>query len=288
MRRALALLLAACAVPAAAQGVVVDERVVTGRSGPIGYAELYGEPLNASLESLARLLGELNFRAVRSTGRLERTRDGSYFTLTDGLDAVLLVPVEEIVVHDLMRYAGTRVEVVGLARELIERQTRGDCIVDGPETIESRCRDWHLPALPDRLGRADWPRNSVTFWTLSDATPFERKRRPGDGGLTISDVLADLERLVGQQVELFGRFRGANLFGDLPEETRQKASDWVIEQDGAALWVTGKKPEGRGWSLDPRSKGESRWWIQVTGKLELRDGIVVLDAKTLELRRPPG
>lgn len=274
------------AAAAATQGIPVDERAVTGDTGPVSYDDVYGEPLATSIASLSTYLGGLSFKPVRTQGRLQPVREGTYFELADGLDAVLLVPVDEISRQDLMGYSGKQVEVVGLARELPEKQRQGDCIIGGHPAPETKCREWNLPPLPDRLNRPDWPLNSVTFWRLTDATPFERKRR-GDGTLRIADVLAEPERYADRKVTLTGRFRGANLFSDLPAESRRGDEDWVIEQDGAALWVTDEKPEGRGWSLDPRSKGESRWWIRVTGKIVIRDGVVVLDADDLELRRRP-
>jgi len=288
VRVALALLLAASAATAGAQGVVVGERATTGDAGPLGYADLYGEPLNASLGSLSTYLAELSFRPVRTTGRLERTRDGDYFKITDSLDQVLLVLVEEIEPQDLMRYMGMQVEVVGLARELPEKQRVGDCLIETHPAPESKCREWNLPPLPDRLGRADWPLNSVTVWEISDATPLEHQRRRDGGGLRIEDVLAEPERFLDREVTLTGRFRGANLFEDLPAESRRKESDWVIEDSGAALWVTGKKPEGRGFKLDPASESDGRWWIRVRGRIRVRDGVPVLDADKLELRPGPG
>jgi hypothetical protein len=284
VRLALALALVS-APPASPQGVAVGERVETGDTGLAGYEDIYGPPQSASLESLATFLGEMGFEPVRTTGQLQLNREG-HFELREGIEGVLLVPVWEMERRDLLRFVGFRVEVVGLARELIEKQRRGDCIIDGQGALESQCRDWHLPPLPDRLGRPDWPRNSITFWSFSDATPFERAREPG-GGLRIADVLAEPERYAGREVTLTGRFRGSNLFGDLPETTRRDGADWVIEQDGAAIWVTDAKPRGKGWQLDPGSKGESRWWIRVEGKLEVENGLAYIDADRLELRRKP-
>lgn len=271
----------AAAPPAAAQGIPEGEGVFT-TGDPVGYDEHFGEPLVASLESLSTYLADLDFRVVRTEGRIVRISDPRYLKLVDGLAAVLLVPVEEIDPRDLLPFAGKRVEVVGLARELPEKQDPDYC--GYPET---KCREPRLPALPDRLGRASWPLNSVTFWRVVDATPLSSGRRRDGGGLHIADVLADPERFEGREVTLTGRFRGANLFGDLPPESRRGDEDWVIERDGAALWVTDEKPQGRGWRLDPGSKSESRWWIRVTGKIEVRNGVVVLDADELELRPRP-
>jgi hypothetical protein len=153
---------------------------------------------------------------------------------------------------------------------------------------ESVCKDWMLPALPSRGSRTDWPLNSVTFWSLGDATPLKGAGGRGAGAaVTPSAILEAPERRGNAAVTVIGRFRGANLFGDLPETTRREASDWVIADDGAALWVTGKAPRGRGWNLALDSKDESRWWIEVTGRLEVRGGVAYLRARELTLRRSP-
>jgi hypothetical protein len=100
-------------------------------------------------------------------------------------------------------------------------------------------------------------------------------------------VVADPSRFEDSDVTLVGRYRGANLFDDLPATTRLEEDDWVIADGDAALWVTGKPPRGDGWRLSLSDESESRWWIEVRGRIEVRDGIPYLQAKQLRLRPAP-
>jgi hypothetical protein len=248
------------------------------------YRGWYGEPLEVSVASLSRTLGTLQGQAVRVRGDLVPA-EGNALSLREGGDAVLLIPVVELRLPELSSLIGRRVEVLGAARRLPERQDRVPCH-DVQAAPESWCEDPELPPLPDRGGHPTWPRNSVTFWGIIDATPGARAEANREAS-ALQAVVADPSRFEDSDVTLVGRFRGANLFGDLPTTTRLDEADWVIADGDAALWVTGKPPRGDGWRLSLRDESESRWWIEVRGRIEVRDGIPYLQAKQLRLRPAP-
>ena len=52
-----------------------------------------------------------------------------------------------------------------------------------------------------------------------------------------------------------GRFRGVNLFGDLPQAPGRSRYDFVLQSADAALWVTGLQPKGKSFSLDRNARG---------------------------------
>jgi hypothetical protein len=52
------------------------------------------------------------------------------------------------------------------------------------------------------------------------------------------------------------------------------------------VWVTGKKPRGKGWRLDPRLESDSRWWLEVEGSVEVAGGVVYIRAKRVSLTKP--
>ncbi len=81
-------------------------------------------------------------------------------------------------------------------------------------------------------------------------------------------------------------FRGANLFDDLPNETRRSPEDWVLKDGAFSVWVSGKQPKGSGWSLDPRSKSDCVFRIEVAGRVETANGYVYLRAQRLTLLGP--
>jgi hypothetical protein len=201
--------------------------------------------------------------------------------LRDGIDAVLLVAVPELSESDMFQFIGTRVEVIGLAREVPNELN--NCALPGQPPVD--CEDWNLPLLPAREGRLDMPRNSVTFWAYSDATPL---RKPGEAGTqsgVLGAIVSNPGRFDGETVTVIGQYRGANLFGDLPEATRRKDSDWVIAIGEHALWITGKKPQGKGWRLSLDERSDARWWIEVTGEVEIKNETPYMKAKSLVLRR---
>jgi len=66
---------------------------------------------------------------------------------------------------------------------------------------------------------------------------------------------------------VLGQFRGHNLFGDLPERLWGRDDDWVLRSGEGAVWVTGKKPRGKGWSLELDYEPDGRFWLEVTGEV---------------------
>ena len=123
------------------------------------------------------------------------------------------------------------------------------------------------------------------FWAYS-AAPAGRSRASGAGLLAIEDLIARPANLFKETVRVRGQFRGKNLFGDLTAGGAP-ADGWVIKDGGYAVWVSGKRPKGNGWSLDPESRSDSVRWVEVEGKLEKRDGVTLLKAARVELVPPP-
>ena len=80
------------------------------------------------------------------------------------------------------------------------------------------------------------------------------------------------ERYVGKGVTVTGRFRGANLFADLPQGAGTKGRwDFVLQSADAAIWVSGVRPRGKGFDLDVNSRMDAGHWLKVAGTLR-RDG----------------
>jgi hypothetical protein len=61
----------------------------------------------------------------------------------------------------------------------------------------------------------------------------------------------------------------------------------VLKEGDAAVWVTGKAPKGKGWSLDPAYKGDTVRWLAVEGKVEVVNGVAYLRASKVILARDP-
>jgi hypothetical protein len=104
--------------------------------------------------------------------------------------------------------------------------------------------------------------------------------------VTLPELLSRMTELEGEVVRVVGRFRGRNLFGDLPPRSQKGAQDWVIKSERAAVWITGHKPGGEGWALDLESAGANEW-LEVVGRPRVRSGVAYLQAAKVALVAPP-
>ena len=97
------------------------------------------------------------------------------------------------------------------------------------------------------------------------------------------------EKYEGSSASISGRFRGRNLLGDLaaPLPTPTKW-DFVLQSADAAVWISGLRPRGRGFELDPSARVDTGRWIQVTGTVRREGSRVWLEAREIELAAPPG
>ena len=100
---------------------------------------------------------------------------------------------------------------------------------------------------------------------------------------TLEALVIDPEASTGSVVTVEGTFRGANLFGDFPAESRRHAQDWVLKDGPFFIWVTGAKPEGSDFSLGLQTRTDCRWRLAVQGEVETHDGIIYLRAWTARL-----
>ena len=250
-----ALALLASAAPARAQISV---------GGDVSrYEMLYGTPVDVSIDDIVQGAASYTNRAVRTHGRLNLapTSGMRAYTLRGMLSEIVIAPVPEIRGDweaEAMRMIGGEVEITGLVFQL-----NTDSIASGQ------------------------PAHGVQFWAWLG--PPEKET----SGEIKSDQVA-LERLVsapgrndGRTVRVVGKFRGRNLYGDLPARTQRSTSDWVIKDDLYAIWVTGKKPKGSGWELDSGLKRDTGKWIEVVGRPETVRGVTYLKAMRVSLTTAP-
>jgi hypothetical protein len=127
----------------------------------------------------------------------------------------------------------------------------------------------------------------VQFWKFDVPPDPSQERLSKAKPLPLRQLLQEPRRWAGATVRVAGAFRGTNLYGDLPGRTQRSRKDWVIADDDQAIWVTGKKPRGQGWTLDPAMKRDTGKWIEVVGVPEIRQGTVYLRAETLALVPAP-
>jgi hypothetical protein len=231
---------------------------------PSRYEMLYGTPVDVSLADLVENPMAYSNRAVRTTGRLDLAPNVGTrrtYMLTDSIvHTALLQPVPEIGADfesDGMKFLGRETQITGLVTEL---NTAG--------------------------GDPRQPRVGITFWQFV-GPPEEVKGPLKFVSVTLESLLSKPGKQDGQTVRVVGKFRGRNLYGDLPSRTQRAGADWVIKDDLYAVWISGRKPKGPGWELDANLKRDTGKWIEVIGRPETRNGITYIRAAQVRITDPP-
>jgi hypothetical protein len=117
--------------------------------------------------------------------------------------------------------------------------------------------------------------------------PEERKGDLKVPEVRLEALLSPPGKRDGQLLRVVGKFRGHNLYGDLPAQSQRRSADWVIKDDVYAVWVTGRKPKGSGWELDAGLKRDTGKWIEVIGVPETMGGVTYLKAERVGLTTAP-
>jgi hypothetical protein len=105
---------------------------------------------------------------------------------------------------------------------------------------------------------------------------------------TLRSIVLAPDKYENRSATISGRFRGRNLHADvaspLPTPTKW---DFVIQSADAALWISGLRPKGRNFELDPSARMDTGRWVQVSGTVR-RDGAQVwLEARDIDLSSAP-
>jgi hypothetical protein len=253
--RGAVLVLGLAVLPAAAQ----DDSLSLTR-----YEAQYGVPVDISMNELAQLPSSYDGRAVRTRALLLTASTGGQRTyyLQDSFNARLYVqPFSEMA---------------------------GAWDADGPKLLGAEVE---FTGVFHWSGREGFGSNTVLgtlqFWQYLEMGRDTGRKTPPAPVVSLEDLVTHPGRYEGKYVTAVGQFRGRNLFGDLPSSSEVRHADWVIKDDLFAVWVTGKKPKGDGWQLDSGMKRDAGHWIQVVGRVAVRDGVVYLQAGKVEQGRAP-
>ena len=150
------------------------------------------------------------------------------------------------------------------------------------EETDPRVRDLPIQRLAERLLAKPWPR--VRELPLVVASSSRPAREPG--ATTLRGIVLGPEGYINQRVTITGRFRGRNLYGDMPEAPEKSRWDFVLRSADAAVWVVGKEPKGNDFDLDVLARVDTGRWLEVTGTVHVADGMVLVEASTLSLAEP--
>lgn len=236
-----------------------------GGGDPGRYESQYGPPVDVELDDILQDPQHYDTRAIRTNGQLEMsTQNMRDYVLRGRMGGrARIVPVPEIALtfeEQARRWLSRPVQLTGIVRlasvEAVAQNLGGESLV------------------------------IIQFWGYDGPADDDKKELKAPS-LSLESLVANAGRHDGQVVRVVGKFRGHNLYGDLPTGSRRRSADWVIKDDLFAAWVTGKKPKGEGWELDPDLKRDTGRWIEVVGRVESRRGVVYLAASRVALGQPP-
>lgn len=105
----------------------------------------------------------------------------------------------------------------------------------------------------------------------------------------LRDLVENPDHYVNRQIAVLGKFRGNNLYGDLSIRDKRTPRDFVIKAADAAIWVTGRRPRGDGFRLDPRKRRDTGEWLTVIGTPWKSEdtGSYYLRAEKIEIAEEP-
>ncbi len=229
------------------------------------YELQYGEPVDVSISDLVQNPSSYENRSVRTRGRLELDAAGSFnsYVIRNNFgDSVRVAPVSEVAAawgSEVLSMVGRDLDVTGAFVPLTSQQ------------------------LSTSGARAA---GTVQFWKFFGEPP-EIKDDARPPVATLEQITTNPARFEGRQIKVIGQFRGRNLFGDLPPRSQTSRADWVVKDDIYALWITGRRPKGEGFELDPSLKRDTGKWLEVIGRVDVRRGLAYLTAQRVALSLPP-
>ena len=253
-----AVLTAACALGLSRP---VSAQISVGEGNVDRYDALYGQPVDVAIDDLVQESTSYVNRAVRTHGRLELGFDSTQraYLLRGLLYQIRIVPVREVQTEweqVALQMMGRDVEITGVFLETGQVQGGN-------------------------------PAFGVQFWNFTGPPEKEPTGEIKAPEVSLEKLVSNPGKRDGQMIRVVGKFRGRNLYGDLPVRTQRTTADWVIKDDLYAIWVTGKKPKGAGWELDSGLKRDTGKWVEVIGKPETVRGVTYIKAVRIQLTTPP-
>ena len=242
------------------------------------YAGMYGKPEFRGLDDRDSRPWPTK-TAIRTVGRFEEIpgRGGRNGAATDG------IPLEWDSQYARYRICGTEMMICLALVPVQELQG----VLEGPAQIWIHRQVEVIGAIDTLDVPGIDPRTApIVFqiWSISEAPDLPKPKIEGAAGSSLEPLVRYPKGAEGRVVTVSGTFRGSNLFEDLPPESRRSADDWVLKDGPFSIWVSGRAPKGKGWSLDPRSHSDCTWRIEATGKVENVGGILYLRPSQLLLR----
>lgn len=147
---------------------------------------------------------------------------------------------------------------------------------------DSRLSGLPIGQISEQLLRKRWP--GIGELPLIIATSSGPARDSDTA--TLRSIVLEPERYLGAGVTVTGRFRGRNLYGDMPEAPEESRWDFVLRSADASVWVVGMEPKGDDFELNVMARVDTNKWLEVTGSVRREDGMILIEAGTVSLATP--
>lgn len=218
------------------------------------------------------------------------------------IEALLAYPAffhaQQVRVRGMVARRGTMNVLTTRDRDLLLAGRQADSLNESSSTVEVSgilLDVGRLEATDPRLADVDAARLSQSRlekpWPgvgeLVILVPTRTDEAPTFPAPSVRALALDPTRYIDQNVTVRGRFRGRNLFGDQPNAPGQHRDEWVVQAADASVWVTGRKPKGAGFELNPDSRIDSNVWLEVAGVVRAERGLVFLVATAVRTAPPP-
>ena len=228
---------------------------------------LSGQPAARKATTVSALLAyPVFFHGERVAVRAESWADEEFLTWLIAGDAKVLTLGEPV------PGPGDRVEVRATFWD-VGRLNRDD----------PRLAGFNLGDLSEALFRKPWPSIGELPVLIVEST-LPATRLPA---ASVRTLALEPEGYEGEHVTVTGRFRGRNLYGDLPDTPGLGPWEFVLQSADGAIWVTGIRPRGRDFDLTVTARADTGRWLEVTGVIHVTRDLVRLDGTDVELAQPP-
>ncbi len=148
---------------------------------------------------------------------------------------------------------------------------------------DSRFASYDFRPIVEVASKGRWPGRDQIFVILG-ATFVEG---PASTEPSIRAIALTPEQFDNRTVTLAGRFKGRNLYADLPQGVAKSKWDFVLQSADGAIWITGLRPKGNDFDLDPEARVDTGKWLEVTGVVHRDAASLWIAAQSLRRAAAP-
>jgi hypothetical protein len=149
---------------------------------------------------------------------------------------------------------------------------------------DSRFAAYDFKPLLENVTEGRWPPRDQLFVLLGASVVEPVLPDPP----SLRAIALAPEKYEGRGVTISGRFRGRNLLADLatplPVPTKW---DFVIQSADASMWISGLRPRGKDFELNPENRVDTGRWVQIAGTVRREGNRVWIEGREIALSAPP-